>query len=112
MAQREGIGLRTTIVAGSIKAVVPRSVRGPLGRVVRACEAPFYYARAKRILRAYTKHYQQAQRIFSSENNTLAPAISSLRDFGIQVVSFGVEGNLIDLPDNYLDLVDRVSADV
>lgn len=100
------------MVAGSLKAVVPRSIRTPVGQVIRACQAPFYYARARRILRDYTRHYQQAQRIFSNENKTPTPAASCLRDFGIRVVSVCDEGNLIDLPDNYLDLVSRVAADV
>lgn len=91
-----------------IKSFLPRSVRRPLGHVRRSCEAPFYYLRGKKILHDYSRHYNRARRIFRAEGNAVHPVVRSLKDLGVRVVSFGARSNIINLPANYLDLVERV----
>ena len=95
--------------ARTFKSLVPRPIRSPLRHVLRACEAPFYYRRAKQILTDYTDHYQQAQRVFREEGNEAPLAIASLTTLGVRVVSPDASDNLISLPENYFSLVERLS---
>ena len=88
---------------------MPRPIRRPLRYVLRTCEAPFYYLRAKRILSNYTDYYRQAQRVFREDGNTALPAIDSLTELGVRASFPGASDNLIDLPEDYLSLVERVS---
>jgi hypothetical protein len=95
--------------AGTLRSLVPRPIRRPLGNLLHTCEAPFYYRRAKQILSDYTDHYRQAQRVFREEGNVARLAIDSLTELGVRVISPGASDNLIDLRGNYLSLVERVS---
>lgn len=95
--------------AGTLKSLVPSPIRSPLRHALHACEAPFYYLRAKRILSDYTDHYRQAQQIFRAEGNVAPPVIGALAELGVRVVSPGADDNLINLPENYLSLVERAS---
>lgn len=97
------------MLVSRIKPLLPQSVRKPLGSVRRTFQVFFYYLRGKKILLDYTRHYHKAQRAFRDAGEVAHPAVSSIRDVGVRVVSFGARDNVIDLPDDYLGLVDRVS---
>ncbi len=94
---------------GALRSLVPRLIRRPLGHLLRACEAPFYYRRAKQILIDYTNHYRRAQRVFREDGNFAPTAIDSLAELGVRVNCPGACSNLIKLPENYLSLVERVA---
>ena len=102
----------TSMLVSRIKSQLPRPIRRPLGSVWRALQAFFYYLRGKKILLDYTRHYHKAQRAFKDAGGVAHPAVSSIGDVGVRVVSFGVRDNVIDLPDDYLGLVERVSESV
>lgn len=97
------------MLVSRIKSLLPQPVRKPLGSVWRVFQTLFYYLRGKKILLDYTRHYHKAQRAFRDSGEVAQPAVSSVRDVGVRVVSFGATDNIIDLPDDYLGLVDRVS---
>ena len=100
------------MLVGHVKSLLPEPIRRVLGSARRTSEAPFFYLRGKEILRDYSRHYHRAQLNFGKEGNTVHPIIGSPRDLGIQVVLPGSGRNFIDLPDNYLELVQRVSESV
>jgi hypothetical protein len=74
-----------------------------------ASRTSLFYLRGKKILLDYTWHYQRARRIFRHGGFTAAPAVKSVREVGVRVISSGGKDGLIELPDNYPELVDRVS---
>jgi hypothetical protein len=84
----------------------------PLGHAWRTFEAPFYYLRGNKILHDYTRHYHRAQRVFRRGGEASQPVMVSARHVGVRDVVFGAQGNLISLPDNYLELVERVAENV
>ncbi len=75
----------------------------------RSVEAPFYYLRAKKILCRYTKHYHEAQRIFRKRGKAERGGVRFLTDVGVHVVFPESKGQIIDLPHNYLELIQCVS---
>ena len=100
------------MLVSRIKSLLPRPVRRPLGSVWRTFQTLFYYLRGKKILFNYTRHYHLAQRTYKEVCGETHPAVNSIREVGVRVISFGGTGNVIDLPDDYLELVHRVSEDV
>ena len=95
-----------------VKSLVPGRVRAFLGTGVSALLRLRRYPEARRILRGYAAHYGEAQRIFRADGNAVEPAFASIRDVGVRVVMPGAKRNVLELPDNYPDLLNRMRADV
>jgi len=71
-----------------------------------------YKRQARQILHDYAAHHREAQQLFASEGNAGRPSISSLAAIRVrEIVPWGKD-NLISLPVNYLDLVERLRRDV
>ena len=72
----------------------------------------FQYVRARRIVHDYAANYERSRAVYLAEGHTSSLAIPSLDRLGVRIVKPGATGNVIDLPPNYSQLVDRVAADV
>lgn len=71
-----------------------------------------YKRRAQQILHDYAAHHREAQQLFASGGNAGTPIISSLADVRVREIAPGGKGNLINLPVNYLNLIERLRRDV
>jgi hypothetical protein len=92
-----------------VKSWLPQPVKRSWRNMLSALRRTFPFLRGKLILRRYTKHYHQAQAAFNGEANTTEPARTPLAQVGVRVVVAGEHITLIDLPNNYSELVRRVS---
>ena len=72
----------------------------------------YQYLRSKKILWDYKTHYKKSQKIYTREDNIIEPAIKSINDIGVQVLLPNASNNFIELPHNYLDLIDRIHNNV
>jgi len=68
--------------------------------------------RTKILLHKYKIHYKKSQKSYLSENNIVTKDINSVYDIGVQNIFLNKVNNLVNIPNNYLDIVDRICKDV
>jgi len=74
---------------------------------------PVYYMRGKKILWDYTAHYRKARQVYAnSEGATGGPLAGTVAGFGLRILFPEDRGVCIDLPGNYLELIERIRNDV
>lgn len=92
-----------------IKSFLPQPARTRLSRIRSALRVTSPYLRGKHILRQYTNHYHKAQTAFGGKANKAETVIATLDEVGVRATFFGEESQFIKLPNNYLELISRVS---
>lgn len=97
------------IVARLARTVLPSPVRT---QVRRAFVSVRDYRRARRVLRTYSRHYADVRRQYRRERPGSPVSVESLAAVGVRTVRPGAPGNIIALPPNHLDLVERLHHDV
>lgn len=100
------------MIGSRIKPLVPTPLRRPLRLVWHTFQTGFYYARGKKILWDYSSHHRRASRKFDDGMGRNGMVVGSVRDVGVRVITFGNADNIIDLPKQYLQLVDQIAKDV
>lgn len=100
----------------NIRTIIPLGLKRALRHPHKAfCNANNYF-RAKIILRDYTTHYRKSQQIYMSEGNTPEPIVKSVSDLGADLGALVLfpqgRNSFIDLPNNYLELIERIHNDV
>ena len=100
------------MIGSRIKPFVPKPLRSTLRFVWHTFQTGFYYARGKKILWDYSRHHRRASRNCKGELPTNGRVVKSVRDVGVRVIAFGNKDNVIDLPNEYLQLVDRIAENV
>jgi hypothetical protein len=86
------------------------TVTSPAKYVWRRGRNGVLFLRGKHILRRYSSHYRRGRRVFRGDGHPVAAAYSS-DTFGVRVVRGG-EDDLLELPDNYGAIVERVAQAV
>jgi hypothetical protein len=96
--------MQVTTPQSLIKRILKPVVMPPL--------TAFQYVRARRIVRDYASNYERSRAVYLADGHRASLAVPSLDRLGVRIVTPGAEGNVIDLPPTYTQLVDRVAAEV
>jgi hypothetical protein len=96
-------------VMARAKRLVPSSVRAPLSQLL---STPRAYLLARRVSQGYARHYHDAQRQYIADGSLPDVERPSLSAIGVRTLRAGDAANLITLPHNHCQLVDRVERDV
>src|SRR6476620_7942400 len=96
--------MQVTTSKSLIKRILKPVVMPPL--------TAFQYVRARRIVRDYAANYQRSRAVYQADGQAASLAVPSLDRLGVRIVTPGAAQNVIDLPPDYSQLVDRVAADV
>ena len=92
--------------------VIPPMVRKPLGRIYRRAVAPAYAWRARNVLRDFAAHHRAAKAAFTHDGGTADLKVASVEAVGVRVCVAGHPHNFIDLPADYLTIVDGVHEEM
>jgi hypothetical protein len=86
-------------LADRVKPYLPRVIRAPLAAMAS-------YARGRRVLNAYTAHYQQARAAYAGSDVTLPER------FGVRVMRADEAASIVTRPDDYRVQIARIAAEV
>jgi len=105
------------IALRNVKARIPPSLRRPLGyvwrSVARGATNAVEYLRGKKILWDYAAYYRKARKVYlRSEGVPGEPLVGSIADFGLHILFPEDRDACIDLPGNYLEMIERIHNDV